>query len=311
MTRADVGTTPAWAELPNGNAAGVFGDDDLLGRLNTLTPERVLAAARLVQTGRVINLNGSILDWPNPSPFGLEARKPPQHHVTKYAEVIRDEYYDGFYPQGGSQWDGFLHGGDPMTNKFYNNIGDDVGIAAWAERGIVGRGVLLDVARYREKVGAPNVWCETNEISVDELERCAADQGVTPDEGTILAVRTGWQTGYKALDKQGRIELAKVEKGPHCVGLEASAEMAARIWDWGVAAVGSDNPTVEAWPPKTMDMLHFHLLGRLGIPLGEYWLVDELAEACAAEQRYEFLFVAAPLNAPGAVGSTANALAIL
>jgi hypothetical protein len=44
--------------------------------------------------------------------------------------------------------------------------------------------------------------------------------------------------------------------------------------------------------------------------LGELFDFERLAEACAADRRYDFLFVAVPLNLPGGVGSPANAVAI-
>jgi hypothetical protein len=54
----------------------------------------------------------------------------------------------------GSQWDGFRHWGLPDSQLFWNGqhqseiIGDNINyrnsLHVWAERGIVGRGVLLD-----------------------------------------------------------------------------------------------------------------------------------------------------------------------
>ena len=48
----------------------------------------------------------------------------------------------------------------------------------------------------------------------------------------------------------------------------------------------------------------------LGMPIGELWWLDGLAEDCAADGVYEFFFTSAPLNVPGGVGSPPNALAI-
>lgn len=82
------------------------------------------------------------------------------------------------------------------------------------------------------------------------------------------------------------------------------------LWDWGVAAVASDNFTVEPWPFEEHS-LHSALLNRLGIPLGELWRLDGLAAGCRAAGRHQFLLTSAPLNVHGGVGSPANALAIL
>jgi kynurenine formamidase len=298
---------PAYRELANGNARGVFGAEDELGCLNLLTPERTAAAAALIKTGLSIGLNGSLKDWPHPGLFGRSA---PVHHILRYEGLGRDDYYDGFYPQLGSQWDHFLHVGDPESGTFYNGTLDEaVGVAAWARAGIVGRAVLLDVAAWAARLGRPLDFRQRSEISVADLESCAAAQRTSIEEGTILLVRVGWEEAYSRLSADDRAELASSPLAHP--GLEASRQMAGRLWDWGVAAVASDNPALEAWPPSPEVYLHHHLLGRLGIPIGELWLLDDLAAACAREDRYEFFLVSAPLNSSGGVGSTANAVAIL
>jgi hypothetical protein len=57
-------------------------------------------------------------------------------------------------------------------------------------------------------------------------------------------------------------------------------------------------------------MLHFSLLGLLGIPIGELFDLDALAEDCAADGRYTCLLTSAPLNLSAGVASPPNALAI-
>ena len=53
------------------------------------------------------------------------------------------------------------------------------------------------------------------------------------------------------------------------------------------------------------------ILSLLGMPIGEFFLVEELAEACGRSDRWSFLFSSAPLNLPGGVGSPNNAYAVL
>ena len=305
---------PACRDLPDGDARGVFGADDVFGCLNLLTPERVRKAAGLVKTGRVFSMNGSVMDWPTSSPFGADTRPAPKHVVLTF-DHMRDDYLDGFYPQGGTQWDHFLHYGDPHSNSFYNDVKEGkTGMGAWAERGIVGRGVMLDVARWREAQGRPIDWCERDTVSASDLESCAKSHGVDIAEGTILVVRFGWQSGYSALSVDGHKRMSAEVKSAYDVklpGLEGSAKIAERLWDWGIAAVGADNPAIEAWPHTDSAVLHEIVLSRLGIPFGEFWLVDALAAQCAAEKRCEFLVTSAPLNVPDGVGSPANVLAIM
>jgi hypothetical protein len=51
-------------------------------------------------------------------------------------------------------------------------------------------------------------------------------------------------------------------------------------------------------------------LRNTGVLFGEIFQLDALAEACAADGNYAFLFAAPPLPITGAVGSPINPLAI-
>jgi kynurenine formamidase len=297
------GRLPSYSELPGGNAAGVFGLDDTLGSLNRLTPHTVANAATLIRRGTVFNLNAP-LEWPSPPLF---SRKTPEHHVMRRG-IGRDDYLNSFYLQSSSQWDGFLHIIDPESKTSYNGATDESpGIETWSQRGIAGRGVLIDVAAWAESRGAPIDWESSWRISVADLEECVAWEGVEIREGDVLIVRTGWTAGYEAADEDKRRSLGGAS--PAGPGLEASHEMAARLWDWGIAAVASDCPTVEAWP-RGEPFLHVLALVRLGIPFGELWWTEELAADCANDGQYDFFFTSAPLNLSGGIGSPANALAI-
>jgi kynurenine formamidase len=111
-------------------------------------------------------------------------------------------------------------------------------------------------------------------------------------------------------------------------GLDQSEEMVGWLWDRHFSLVGSDNATVERFPARrdspfvTADesarigrtmvtgMLHRILIPLLGMALGELWQLDQLADACASDGRYDFMLTAKPLNIRGGVGSPANALAL-
>jgi kynurenine formamidase len=299
---------PSYRDLPDGSAWGVFGADDQLGCLNLLTDERTAAAAALVRTGQLFSMNAP-LDWPSPGFVGPTGTRQPPDHVLMQWPGGRDEYLDRFHPQAGTQLDGFLHVIEPQGGRSYNGNTGTVGIEAFAQRGIAGRGVLLDLARWAAAQGEPVDWLAGRGFTVAELEACAAWQHVEIDEGTILLLRFGWQSGWEAAGEEGRRAAVAVEP-PVTPGLEPSLAMAQRLWDWGVALVASDNPAVEV---LRLDehVLHVDLLVWLGIPLGELWLLDALAAECARQERFEFLVTCAPLAIRGGIGSTANALAIL
>ena len=310
-------TLPTYAELlartdaPPGTAWRVFGADDELGTLNLLTPERALAAARLVERGEVFALNWPI-ELPDPHPF----RRPPVRH-TVGGRFGRDDWLDHFYPQGSSQWDGLRHIAHPR-HGFYNGVSaaavddpasDRLGIQAVAQRGIAGRGVLLDVARYRAERGVPLAANEPCLIGADLLDAVAEADRVRFEAGDILLVRTGWTGWYSRLTSSERSRVTAADPQP---GLEPVERTATWLWDHRFAAVAADNAALEAMPLTFEEgkFLHYWLIPCLGMPIGELWWLDDLARACATDGRYAFQLVSAPLNVRGGVGSPANAIAL-
>jgi kynurenine formamidase len=292
-------------ELPDGRAGVVFGADDVLGCLNRQTPQRIRAAAELVREGRVFSLNAPI-DWPTPP---LYTRRPVRHTVFTTPLGNLDDHLDDFFPQASSQWDALSHVGDPTLGRYNGHPAEALGIEHAARRGIVGRGVLVDVARVGAADGRPLEWDRRDVIDVDRLRAAIDAVGATFVGGDILLLRTGWVAGYQSLDDAGRAALGGTR--PATPGLAATDEMAGFLWELGLSAIAADNPALEASPTDLAgERLHPKLLARLGLPIGELWWLDELAEACAADGRVECLVTSAPLHVPGGIGSPANALAL-
>jgi kynurenine formamidase len=231
---------------------------------------------------------------------------------------------DGFYLQCSSQWDGLRHVGSP--DGWYGGWRDDpagdpepLGIHHWARRGIIGRGVLVDLAAWasRESGDGRGGYDPFTQVAFtpEDLRAVLAARGVALRAGDILCVRTGWIDKYLTLDAAARTALADTMQGINgytSAGLDGSEEMAGFLWDSGVAAVACDNPAVEVVPvDQAVGSLHGRLIACLGMAIGEMFSFGDLAAACAREGRHEFLFTAVPLNVAGAVGSPANAVAIL
>ncbi len=305
---------PLKPESPPHSGWGVFGDDDQIGTLNLLTSERVAAAARLVQTGLVFAMNWK-LELPHPPLFGRQVL---QHTINRRRHNVHDDVYDNFNTQSSSQWDGLTHYGH-RTHGFYNGVteadvtgqpGTRNGIEHWARRGIAGRGVLLDFPRFAAHHGIAFAPGERCAITAEQLQAAANWQGVQFQGGDILLVRTGWVGWYESLNEEQRAALA--QPGVLAVaGLEQSEGSLRFLWDNHFAAIGCDNPPFEVFPvDPEFGMMHETIIGLWGMPIGEMFLLDALAEACAADQRYEFFFTSAPLNKLGGVASPPNALAI-
>jgi kynurenine formamidase len=323
MKNIDLNNIPSFDELPVGQDApaesswGVFGQDDALGCLNFLTPAGVVEAAQLVQTGKVFRLDAKI-GFAKPPLFGRAAVV---HTVSPLGPTANDDLLDRFNTQEGSQWDGLGHVGHFRHERFYNGVKVEetrngnakLGIHHWADK-FVGRGVLIDAFGFRKRQGRPVSPLAKDVYTLEELKGALLSQGTTPQgttPGTILLVRTGWMESYESLSADEKHALAPMDK-LSSMGIEASREMAAWLWNNRVAAIGTDCPSVEAFPFNFMDenALHYRALPLLGLPLGELFVLAPLAEDCANDRRYEFMVVSAPLNLEGGIASPPNAVAI-
>jgi kynurenine formamidase len=305
---------PVRAGAPEGSGWGVFGDNDEVGTINLLTPDRVVWAAQSIKSGKVFALNLPI-NIPDPPLFTRGAHS----HTVKIfpnADYVLDDYLDNFYPQASSQWDALAHVKHPVHGA-YNGIpdyeitgrgGTRLGIDNLARRGIAGRGVLADIDRYYEKVGKSIDFIRPMSIPLEDLEATLDSQKTKLAPGDVLLIRIGWTKFYLSASEELKAELARETVVP---GIEGSPRTARWLWNNHLAAVASDSPALEALPKSEgEDFLHFHMLAFFGMPIGEMWNLDPLADDCAADGRYEFFFTSAPLNIPGGVGSPPNALAI-
>jgi kynurenine formamidase len=311
---------PSFDELPIAKDAppesswGVFGDNEALGCLNFLTPAGVVEAARLVQTGRVFRLDARI-GFAKPPLFG---RASVVHKVTPLGPTANDDLLDQFNTQEGSQWDGLGHVGHFRHERFYNGVKVEetrdgntrLGIHHWSDK-FVGRGVLIDAFGFRKKQGRPVNALTRDVYTLEELQDALQSQGTKLKPGAILLVRTGWMESYEKLSDDEKRAIAPMDKLTS-MGVEATRQMVAWLWNNRVAAIGTDCPAVEAFPFNFMDegALHYRALPLLGLPLGELFVLAPLAEDCAGDGRYEFMVVSAPLHLEGGIASPPNAVVI-
>lgn len=292
-----------------------WGAEDRIGTLNHITPERVRAAAAAIRTGEILSL-ALPLGAKGPQ-VGVGGRTNPVHlmSLTPADFAHRSDgmvFSDDFIAmplQCATQWDGLAHAG--YDGLLYNGVpastvtsargSAELSIERIAERGgVTGRGVLLDVARAlgvdRLEAGQP--------VTPADLDRAADEQGATVGPGDVLLVRTGWMRCW-TVDNDPR-RYWNGEPGLH---LDCAAWLHAR----DVAAVCSDNWGVEVMPPDGGHRtdLHAVLLRDMGLSLGELFVLDALAEACAGRGAWDFFFTAPPLTVTGGVGSPITPLAIL
>jgi kynurenine formamidase len=290
-----------------------WGADDERGTLNFITPDVVRRAAGLVRRGQVFSLGLRFgADGPQ---IGQGGRVNPLHLMTAVDQKLPAEYPDAFryaddvmvLPlQCATQWDSLAH--VHYDGQLYNGFPAATTTSAGAARngidkvgaGIVSRGVLLDLARA---AGVPRLQ-PGHAISPAELEAAERAQRVRVERGDVLLVRTGHLSVFTV--DGDRVGYMRMMPG---LGVACAEWLHARE----VAAVAADTNSVEVIPfedPQTPLPLHLVCLRDMGLTLGEMFDLDALADDCAADGVWEFLFSAAPLKITGGVGSPLNPLAI-
>jgi kynurenine formamidase len=161
--------------------------------------------------------------------------------------------------------------------------------------GIVTRGVLLDIARFK---GVSHLN-KGEVITMKDLISCAETEKVEFRVGDAVLIRTGV---IETFDKKNPTEFFRGTPG---IGM-STVELFDRI---GTAVLGSDTYSIEVEPTERGDFsvpLHEELLWKRGIYMIELLNLDKIA----SDKVYEFLFVGAPLKIEKGLGSPINPLAI-
>jgi kynurenine formamidase len=280
-----------------------------LGALHFITAERIAAAAGLVRRGVTVSLGR-----PLNTEGGIDNPEPAHHEMTMLPDVdigsgsvrfAKDYVGVDYHNEGHSHIDALCH--VAYEGMFYGGIPDakvtSRGAAADAigvlGGGLVGRGVLLDIPRAR---GVR--WLEPGEhVFPDDLDAAERAQGINVEAGDILLVRTG--------HARRQSDVAPWDTRTRKAGLHPSA--ARFLADRHVAALGSDGNNDTA--PSTTDgvafPIHVLAINAMGIHLLDYLQFEDLVPLCESAERWEFLFVAAPLRIAGGTGSPVNPIAIL
>ena len=336
-----------WTNRPEGSNWGEFGPDDHLGRMNLLTPERRRRAVAEVREGIAFALSLP-LDYPGGTALTGGLREPPKLFAGKARgnEVYnfdlraqmpgcRDVSSDDgvvLYTQYSTQWDSFCHwgavfdaDGDGVAEKVYYNgwrAGEDIigpdrdnaphanalGVEHLAATGAQGRGVLIDLRTPYGAAGEP--------VDYDRLLRAIEMQKIEVLPGDFVCLHTGFDDMLLSMNKSPDLHVVEHWR----LGLDGNdPKLLQWIADSGIVALCSDNPAVETMAdimaPRsgaadyTILPLHELCLFKLGIHLGELWLLSDLANWLRAHERSAFLLTAPPLRLPGAVGSPVTPVA--
>jgi len=301
---------------------GKWGPKDEIGTLNYTQAEDIVAAARLVKKGKVISL---ALNFDQHGPQGAKSKYPALGRINPVHTMLRTgtDAYSGVLDhrgiraaddmvvmplQCGTQWDGLGH--IFYENYMWNGYDCREVTSAGAQKcGIektknkmVGRGVFLDVARALGKK-----WLDDGYgITIADLDKTAKLQGVTVKRGDFVVVRTG--------QMEAKLEAGSWDGYPGGDAPGFAFETLEWIKRTELAALASDTWGCEVRPNETEPGInqpwHWITIPMMGMTMGEIFYVKDLAEDCAADGVYEFMFVAPAIPITGAVGSPTNPLAI-
>lgn len=174
-----------------------------------------------------------------------------------------------------------------------------LGVETLAKTGMQTRGVMIDLHAH--------VGLEPVAVGYDALMRILEADQVEVAAGDVLCFRTGFDRALLARynDPDAPFDAHR------CSGLDGTDPALLKwITDSGAVALVSDNEAVERIPDPTSIHgrgtrfpIHHLCLFKLGMPLGEMFLLSDLADWLRANGRSRFLFTAPPLRLPGAVGS--------
>lgn len=287
-----------------------WGNDDERGTLNYIQPEHIRRAAGLVRSGRSVSMAVPINKVAGP-----DNPHPAIHYMVRSFDIpdcgepqfSTDYLASEFHGECHTHIDALCHVG--IKGKLYNgkpvsavtSRGPTIqDITAYAN-GIVGRGVLLDVPRFRRVK-----WLEPGEaVTTAELEAAEKTQGVRLGEGDIFVFRTGhhrrrlelgpWNNGY---DGEGKAGL--------------HVETIQLLHDRKVAAFfpDGDGETVPSNVEGVAYPIHALQIASMGMACADSLQFEELIKICEEERRWEFMVMAAPLRLPAGTGSLFNPIAI-
>ncbi len=176
-------------------------------------------------------------------------------------------------------WNGMTYNGRRFDDTATVDDGCTKNGVGPLKAGIVTRGILMDMP------GA-------GRVTIGDIETWEQESGVTISAGDALFLRTAGQGGYHN----------------SIMPFLKECDVAMIMADRGLPAGGIvDGGAIDG---RTVLPMHVFTLVALGMPLIDNVDLEELAETAARLNRWEFLFVVAPLPVDNGAGSAVNPVAV-
>ena len=296
---------PLYAVADSHCKTSEWGADDQIGAANRITEMSVLAAAKLVKTGKTYSL-GLTIDANTPAfaprSLSLTVVQPNQQEGARpfYNMTYNDDIFSGWLGIG-SQIDGLGHLGENGVYYNCNHAKNFSALGGLTKLGIenvppiVTRGIVLDIAAH---YGVDHLKAGQY-FSVEDVKAVEKSQETPIREGDVVLFHTGWTDAMLESDP---VAWATAEPGQ-------SEGVAAYMASKKVVAVGADTWGVDVIPPQVAERPyqgHVVYLKENGIYILEAMNTGPLVRDGA----YEFLFVLGQAKVRGAVQMIINPIAI-
>ena len=294
---------------------GRWGPDDDIGTLNLIDEAARRRGAAAVVSGKAFPLGLPLSEAEGIQLGFIEGRVNPTRtmvHVNQPVNADQPEWVCfsedvvTLATQCATHWDALAHasyGGVIYNGYPASTVSADGAARCGIHRlgTVVSRGVLLDVARALGR----DVLEPGHPIMPGDLDEALALAGVELEPGDIVLVRTG-QMVHLAPGRRDLMAYTFPSPG-------LTIETAGWFHHHDVAAVATDTLVFEVYPSQHDDAyLPVHLLHlvEMGLTQGQNWVLDALAEDCAADGRYSFLLDATPLPLTQGLGTPLNPVAL-
>jgi kynurenine formamidase len=297
---------PAPAQQAPSCVKSKHGPNDEIGNLNYITPEKTLAATKLVTRGKAYRLgietNKDTPAYP-PRTFAVTILQPGQvagGTLGPSKTTYNDDIITGWVGVG-SQLDGLGHIGVDYVHYNCVKAADFAQADGLKKYGmekipaIATRGVLLDMAGL---LGGDPVK-EGTAFNRPQIEAAMKRQGIKSIErGDVVLFYTGWT---KLIGKDNK----RYNAGEPGLGVDGAKYLASL----GVAMVGADTWGVEAVPfEQGAGVFEVH---QILLPLNGVFILENMnTEEMVKDQAWEFLFTLGPARITGAVQAIINPIAI-